>query len=244
MKSSPMPPAGEEAGAAAGQNSVADDFSAANDRAHSQTDATGMTGHPAEPPAPNPNPLSRAKVFGIGLSKTGTSSLTQALRILGYRSIHYPPLDNMLSILAGYDAATDTTIACCYDQLDVLYPNSKFILTVRDVKSWLVSAEREFAGRPVNEGWKQTVRTYLYGAKEWDPGKFADGYRRHCQGVETYFRHRPLDLLTMNIVAGEGWGVLCSFLGTPAPTQPFPHCNSTRYASACDLAETRPCPKG
>ncbi len=30
------------------------------------------------------------KVFGLGLSKTGTSSLTDALNLLGIRSTHYP----------------------------------------------------------------------------------------------------------------------------------------------------------
>jgi len=31
-----------------------------------------------------------SKVFGIGLSRTGTSSLNEALELLGYRSIHFP----------------------------------------------------------------------------------------------------------------------------------------------------------
>jgi hypothetical protein len=172
---------------------------------------------------------SQAKVFGIGLSKTGTYSLTHALRILGYRSIHYPPLDDIPSILDRYDAATDTPIACCYEQLDGLFPSSKFILTVRDLSSWLVSAERAFRNKPAPEGWKQTVRLRLYGAKEWDSCKFAAGYHLHEQRVQSHFQHRPLDLLVMNIVSGDGWEVLCPFLGKPVPTHPFPHRNATQY---------------
>lgn len=34
--------------------------------------------------------MSKQKVFGIGLSRTGTSSLNEALEFLGYRSIHFP----------------------------------------------------------------------------------------------------------------------------------------------------------
>ena len=30
------------------------------------------------------------KIFGLGLSKTGTSSLGEALNILGINTIHYP----------------------------------------------------------------------------------------------------------------------------------------------------------
>ncbi len=44
----------------------------------------------------------RLKIFGLGLSKTGTSSLCEALRILGYRAVHNPTDDDsMLSLLAG-----------------------------------------------------------------------------------------------------------------------------------------------
>jgi len=30
------------------------------------------------------------KIFGLGLSKTGTSSLTDALNLLGVKAVHYP----------------------------------------------------------------------------------------------------------------------------------------------------------
>lgn len=30
-----------------------------------------------------------SKIFGIGLSRTGTRSLSYALKILGYKSVHY-----------------------------------------------------------------------------------------------------------------------------------------------------------
>ena len=33
--------------------------------------------------------MTRAKVFGIGLNKTGTISLHHALEQLGYRSLHW-----------------------------------------------------------------------------------------------------------------------------------------------------------
>ena len=34
--------------------------------------------------------MEKGKIFGIGLSRTGTSSLNEALKILGYNSIHFP----------------------------------------------------------------------------------------------------------------------------------------------------------
>ncbi|HEV8715109.1 MAG TPA: sulfotransferase [Candidatus Binatia bacterium] len=33
--------------------------------------------------------MRRSKIFGLGLSRTGTTSLTEALEILGFSTIHY-----------------------------------------------------------------------------------------------------------------------------------------------------------
>src|SRR5688572_18590389 len=93
----------------------------------------------------------RNKVFGVGLSKTGTSSLTEALNILGIRSVHFPNDERTfeelrcaqyrLSVLDEYQSVTDTPVAPYFAQLDSAWPGSKFILTVRDKSEWLRSAE-------------------------------------------------------------------------------------------------------
>lgn len=87
------------------------------------------------------------KLFGIGLSHTGTRSLSNALDLLGYKSIHwatdrrtYCELSNGvydLSILKDADALTDITAAPFYAQFDKVYPGSKFILTLRDTDKWV-----------------------------------------------------------------------------------------------------------
>ncbi len=109
----------------------------------------------------------RPKVFGIGLSRTGTTSLTHALTIMDYRTNHFPHDDEFrrevtdyleqggdrleLSVLNEYDALTDLPICCIYEGLDRAYPGSKFILTVRDKETWLASAQRlwEQVGAPI-----------------------------------------------------------------------------------------------
>lgn len=105
--------------------------------------------------------VSRPYVFCIGLGRTGTTSLTQALGILGYRANHLP-IDEItqremytyfandvhttsplhLSILNEYDALADTPVCCVYQGLDKAYPGSKFILTLREKQGWLASQER------------------------------------------------------------------------------------------------------
>src|SRR5262245_9885179 len=89
------------------------------------------------------------KVFGIGLSKTGTSSLDRALNELGIASIHFPcdrtthrelaAGNYRLSVLRQYRAATDIAVGPFYAQLDQVYPRSKFVLTVRELDPWLES---------------------------------------------------------------------------------------------------------
>ncbi len=182
---------------------------------------------------------SAAKVFGIGLSKTGTTSLANALQILGYKT-----RDNMgvveyasgnlssvdLDAVEAFDALTDTPIPSFYRELDRRFPGSKFILTLRDAEGWLKSCQKQFTQRFAELQTDAHKRLFmdLYGTDVFDEAKFASGYRRFVDGVQAYFRHRPGDLLTINIAAGEGWEKLCPFLGRPEPDLPFPKANVTR----------------
>lgn len=96
------------------------------------------------------------KVFGIGLSRTGTSSLDSALAALGLITIHFPsdPLTRgeiaghlaaggplRLSVLESVDAISDTPVCCVYQGLDAAYPGSRFVLTIREEADWLRSCE-------------------------------------------------------------------------------------------------------
>jgi hypothetical protein len=172
-------------------------------------------------------------IFGIGLSKTGTTSLFAALDQLGYRSATYRHMRALgledwfegnfaTDYLAGYDAATDLPLAVFYPQLDERYPGSKFVLTVRELDSWLESAERHFAVAPASEFGRQ-VRLATYGITGFDAGRFRHVYETHLGNVDWHFRHRPDALLTLDIVGGEGWAKLCPFLGRSEPYTVFPH---------------------
>ncbi|MFM6208709.1 MAG: sulfotransferase, partial [Planktothrix sp.] len=82
------------------------------------------------------------KVFGIGLAKTGTTSLAGAMKMLGYASKHY--LLNPNVDILKYEFLGDMPIQTRYKQYDQEYPGSKFILTVRDQESWLRSCMNQF----------------------------------------------------------------------------------------------------
>jgi hypothetical protein len=185
------------------------------------------------------------KVFGIGLGRTGTTSLTRALEILGYRAKHCPHfyLDagGQLCVspeqIEQYEALTDEPVALIYRTLDQQYPHSRFILTVREMESWLTS--RENNSRAMNEWWAKNpavpvLHTALFGTAMFEREPYAQAYRKYVDGVYACFRDRPDDLLVMDICAGEGWEKLCPFLGKPVPEVTFPRRNvfsESDYAS-------------
>lgn len=188
------------------------------------------------------------KIFGIGLSKTGTTSLAHALELLGYTTrdypglVHYAPGDLSsidAGLLASHDALTDTPIPSFYRELDARYPDAKFILTVRDAEGWLKSCKKQFTQKLADKQNEAHNRLFmdLYGCTVFDEAKFRAGYARFVEGVEAYFADRPDKLLIMNVVAGDGWEKLCPFLGKPVPQQPFPKANVTqiRWMNADDL---------
>ena len=169
-----------------------------------------------------------SKIFGIGLSKTGTTSLANALQVLGYKT-----KDNMgvvtyatgdlssvdLHVVDANDALTDTPIPSFYRELDTGYPGSKFILSVRDAEGWLKSCKKQFTQRFAEVQTDAHKRLFidLYGTDVFDDSRFASGYARFVDGVREYFKDRPHDLLIINIVADEGWEKLCPFCSDPCP---------------------------
>jgi len=174
--------------------------------------------------------MKKEKVFGIGLSRTGTTSLSEALTILGYKSWHFP--GPLLTIDHGelrlnynrikyWDAINDTPISRFYRELDQLFPNSKFILTIRDTNEWLQSMKVLCRDPSENQEINQLHKD-LYGNDTFDHVKFEKAYLNHLNSVIAYFKNRKNDLLVINICSGEGWEKLCHFLSTEVPNVPFP----------------------
>lgn len=183
------------------------------------------------------------KVFGLGLSRTGTSSLGEALNQLGIKTIHFPydattqrelsSNARRLTILERYQGIVDISIVPFYKQLDAGYPNSKFILTLRQLDSWLNSVKRSLektalnwdAYEPQYREFFRFINSRVYGSWTFDQARFSDAYNRHAEDVVGYFQGRPGDLLVLNVAEGDNWGKLCSFLGLPQPQTSFPYKN-------------------
>jgi len=182
------------------------------------------------------------KVFCLGLSRTSTKSLTKALNILGINVIHYP-VDKVthyelihgnynFTILQDYDGISDITIALYYRELDELFPNSKFILTIREKEKWLESLKRHWEDRPPYDDPNQTethlkirrfLRASVYGVLTFNKQRLSNVYDLHHKNVMDYFKDRSEDLLIIDITKGEGWEKLCPFFKKPKLASAFPH---------------------
>ena len=177
------------------------------------------------------HPIRQAKVFGIGLSRTGTSSLNEALNLLGLNAKHFPKMISLQgqwridsTEITNHDALTDTPVTNEYQRLDQLYPGSKFILTIRDKTGWLESCRKYFGANQFNH--RPDIRSLiinLYGVDHFNATAFSNAYDQHLAKVQVYFKDRPENLLILNICNGDGWTKLCAFLNKQVPQIDFPH---------------------
>lgn len=180
----------------------------------------------------------KGKILCIGLPKTGTTSLSRALEILGYSSIHYPTKINQID---DYDSASDSLVAVNFKELDKRYPGSRFILTTRDEQEWLDSLKKHM--RRLNVPKKGTpsyqLRVDSIGAATYNEAAHKRARQNHLKAVKKYFKDRPEDLLTLDISQHVGWSSLCQFLQKPIPDQPFPMANVASQDTLRDIAKNK-----
>lgn len=175
------------------------------------------------------------KIFGIGLQKTGTSSLGRALEILGYK-INHAYNENLVKHLIKedinvlfdeakkWDAFEDNPWPMIYKELDLEFPGSKFILTLRDENSWIKSLVKHYGTR------SNDFQYWYYKAPcpEGHESEYIKRYRMHNEEVTRYFKDRPEDFLVVDWEKGDGWEKLCEFLGKELPDTAFPHWNKNK----------------
>jgi hypothetical protein len=132
-----------------------------------------------------------------------------------------------------------------YQALDSAYPGSKFILTVRSSgDQWyasVVSFHTKIVGKnrlptaadlkefPYRQrGWLWQVTQLIYGDAEdslYDRETFIRRYEEHNRRAVDYFRHRPDDLMVLNLADPDAMKRLCSFLGEEPDGRVMPHLN-------------------
>lgn len=185
------------------------------------------------------------KVFCVGMNKTGTSTIKHCFERLGLFPIAspktYSPEERreirrfyedknyqaMLKLAENYRSFEDRpwNIWSMYRQLHERFPDSLFILTVRDPESWWRSTERWITiTKP------EVLPLYQLHLRVDQPTRepMIDSYQRYNREVIEYFAGTGR-LLVMDIEKGDGWSKLCQFLAVPVPNVDFPHANRQRY---------------
>ena len=170
------------------------------------------------------------KIWGIGLGRTGTKSLCKSLGEVGYKILHNPPDLNAISS-SDIDGAAEGTVAFHFKYLDLRFPGSKFILTTRELFSWLKSCERAINNLYPIDRFDETDEFYnpmvrnranRYGSLEYNREQLIEKYYQHHADITLHFKGRMDKLLIIDITKGDGWEKLCPFLGQDAPEAPFP----------------------
>jgi len=194
--------------------------------------------------------MSRVKVFGIGLNKTGTTTLGTCLRRLGYRhssfdlrlleQVRLGDLRGLKAAVERHDSFEDWPYPLVFTQLDRLFPGSRFILTRRrSPGAWLRSLQAHSLRTDPAIGSRSRTLAYGWPFPQLNRRAHLSLYQAHLLRVRRYFRHRPQDLLEVCWEEEASWGPLCAFLGHPVPEGPFPHANPGRRGDLLRLLHNR-----
>lgn len=208
------------------------------------------------------NPTSfQGKIFCIGANKTGTSSLEYDLMSLGYnfgdfrrgemldKECYEGNFDRLFRFCEAYDAFQDIPFsnADYYKNLDARFPNSKFILTIRDSgEQWLSYLKRFHAKSFTQENMtltKETLEntTYVYkgfvldfytqyfdypNTPLYDKEAYIKIYEKRNNDIIQYFKDKPDQLLVINVKDSDSYQKLGAFLNIKVPPhKKFPYLN-------------------
>jgi len=173
--------------------------------------------------------MKKSKVICIGLQRTGTTSLGASLRYLGYNHLSFKEehrqlfknndIPSLLNIIKNYDSCDDNPWPYLYKQIDELYPNSKFILTVRKTPDIWFKSICNLAD--ILGPRKDSIPPYN------NKDSLIKNYNRHNSEVVNYFNNNSDKLLTVCWEEGHGWKEICNFLNLPIPDRPFTHAHKT-----------------
>ena len=198
------------------------------------------------------------KAFAIGYNKTGSTTMEEVFRRMGFRvplqweqelaltdAVQRGDYEPLRAFVARYDAFQDMPFSqdFTYIVCDVLFPGSKFILTIRDPDDWYASMVRfhrklfgfgkiEDLGPDFFKGKNFYLREdYVYENKrrmvqrvegaeliyDWsllyDPGHYKALYTHRNREILSYFQHRPDDLLVIDVTKEPDTQRIVEFLG-------------------------------
>ena len=207
------------------------------------------------------------KIICAGLGKTGTKSITKALRHLGFIVFDWEEqtfdfLDHWVDVLKSgaqpdvkrvyqnADAVVDFPGTFIWEEILEAFPESKVILSEREEDSWIKSAVNQVINavksREFYKMLSRTARKMYFVLYSYINAVFGStNPSSTCVSRKRYRMHNhrvkslvpPGKLLVYNVK--QGWKPLCDFLGCEVPTVAFPHENIKGEVAEVPLSETR-----
>jgi hypothetical protein len=235
--------------------------------------------------------IDNMKVFGLGPGKTGTISLRLALMRLGFGPSYHmtellfesseistlddmelwrkaalgiEPVKNLKTILEPWMSGSDWPLMAFPRELLEIYPDSKFILTVRPTEQWYASMSKSicltgnFAGK--RNAYMPIVRqiplfpftrfkTQLHMMNDVSKMVFDGNDMEYlCDPVnrkETMQWYEdwqnqvvdiiPKDQLLLFQTGKDGYKELANFLNVPVPDEPYPSSNDSKSMRAMHM---------
>jgi len=178
------------------------------------------------------------QILGVGLPRTGTASLTNALKLLGYNAEHHAPhrlpLDglhaNSFKVFDDVDAVIDAPACHFFEEIGNVYSDLTYILTVRNEDAWwrsikLHSDKIITGGASTHIDYTRRLHGLIFDYPVPQEYLYRRAFRRHNQAVRTAIP--PHRLLEIDVTTGGGWLKLCEWLHKGVPEQPFPWENRT-----------------
>lgn len=175
------------------------------------------------------------KILCVGFHKTGTTSFGTAMQQLGYRwqgwntenslLYHAGQVEKLLRLTDEYDCLEDLPWPLLYREVFDRHPDTKFVLTARkNMDVWFDSLARHCDRYPPAAS---DFRRHLYDLDNprEDPERVRRIHQAHIDDVRTFASDNNIPLLEICFEQGDGWEVLCPFLGKPIPATPFPWSN-------------------
>ncbi len=174
----------------------------------------------------------KQKVICVGQPKTGTTSLGEALRLLGYNVAGWNPLlldqfgkgeiQGIITAYEQYDAFVDLPWShpLVFPLLESRDPSAVFIQTIRPEESWIQSVQRHFASTRTPDRYR------IVDFEKKATGLVSQYIERNIQ-VRKYLSEKNRKILVIDISKGDTWSELQAFLGLHlnAETMSFPHLN-------------------
>lgn len=144
------------------------------------------------------------KVFQIGFGRTGTKSVAAGLRQCGLRvlNLQHERLnrarlirlwaqgrkDDLIDLAARYDVVEDHPWPLMFLDLELAFPNARFLYSTRSPESWLASIINHTATRGPSEG-----KFHIFGADSpvGNEAKYLERFVMHRNEVRRHFARSP-----------------------------------------------------